>query len=273
MKLKPKTSGPDVGLTLRLTPLVPDAPPCESSIEGLYWFSDASGAFDATAEAAYLLPEGGAGPTLAVAKLLGETCDGEVTWTTSWMPQAIDGGAPGIWSDGPDMIVYPLETMTPGILSVSAELDGVTYGPIVLVVVRYECYCYYSAPTSAPTLAWRDFHTVFDASDVSGLTWTANPKAMDVAPTYGNFTATLSIKPGYSFPGSFSIRIGFTTNDPDFWDASISINGNQEFSIQQGDTMPVECTLFAAMTSISGYFPHDWPAGELTLEIECLGPP
>lgn len=28
MRLKPKISGPDVGLTLRLTPLVPEAPPC-----------------------------------------------------------------------------------------------------------------------------------------------------------------------------------------------------------------------------------------------------
>lgn len=140
--------GRDIALTVSLGGA---APGCVPEITGLYWFSDATGAFDTVAEAAYLLPEGGAGPTMATAKLVGETCGGEVTWATSWTPLAGSGGAPGIWSDGPDLIVYPLEDTTPGILSVSAELDGVIYGPIVLVITRYECY-YNAAPSNCPVV-------------------------------------------------------------------------------------------------------------------------
>lgn len=128
--------GRDIALTVSLGGA---APGCEPEITGLFWFSDASGAFDAEAEAAYLLPEGGAGPTIAAAKLLGETCGADITWATSWTPDDVDGEAPGIWSDGADLIVYPQADTKTGALSVTAATSGITYGPILLTIIRYSC--------------------------------------------------------------------------------------------------------------------------------------
>ena len=203
MKLKPKTSGPDVGLTLRMTPLAPAEPPCEIAIEGLYWFSDASGAFDATAEAAYLLPEGGAGPTLAVAKLLGETCDGEVTWMTSWTPQAPNGHGPGAWHSGPDFVVYPLETTVPGILSVSAELDGVTHGPIVLILMRYVCYGYGSGGAIC--------------SELTDINWNGGGKSVSESGSGWSHSGTISgtFPPGTTFDWTF-VWTGSPSESPAF---------------------------------------------------------
>ena len=209
MKLKPKTSGPDVGLTLRMTPLAPAEPPCEIAIDGLYWFSDASGAFDATAEASYLLPEGGAGPTLAVAKLLGETCDGEVNWSTSWTPQDVGGGAPGIWSDGSDLIVYPLEDTTPGILSVSSTIDGIEYGPIALVLVRYACYGYGSGAASCASL--------------TGINWDSGGRVVYESGSGWSHTGTISgtFPPGTTFAWTFAWT-GSPSNSPSFSESGAS---------------------------------------------------
>lgn len=170
-KLKAKTAGPSVGLTLRLTPLAPAAEPCAPDITGLFWFSDASGAFDAQAEAAYLLPEGGAGPILAAAKLVGETCDGEVTWTTSWTPQAPGGHGPVARHDGPDFVAYPADDTAPGILSVSAELDGVTHGPIILILMRYVCYGYGSGGASCSGLTGISWENGSKTASESGSSW------------------------------------------------------------------------------------------------------
>ncbi|MFO1421173.1 MAG: hypothetical protein U1F59_09645 [Candidatus Competibacteraceae bacterium] len=184
--------GRDIALTVSLGGA---APGCVSEITGLYWFSDATAAFDTVAEAAYLLPEGGAGPTLATAKLVGETCGGEVTWATSWTPLAGSGGAPGIWSDGPDLIVYPLEDTTPGILSVSATLAGIEWGPIALVLIRYECYGYGSG-SNCPTVSSIAWETGSKSVSNSGSGWS------HTGTITGNFPAGTTFSWAFNWTGS-----------------------------------------------------------------------
>lgn len=143
--------GRDAGLRLTLQPTaeacaeVVPAVECETAVTGLYWFSDASGLFDQEVEAAYLLTEGAAGPVLGVAGLVGEDCRLPVTWTTVWTPASGTGGDPGTLEDGARLVVYPLAATAPGVLEVTAEHGGQSYGPILLTVIRYACYAY-SAP-------------------------------------------------------------------------------------------------------------------------------
>ena len=46
---------------------------------------------------------------------------------------------------GARLVVYPLAATAPGVLEVTAEHGGQSYGPILLTVIRYACYAY-SAP-------------------------------------------------------------------------------------------------------------------------------
>lgn len=146
---KVKAPGRAIELTVPLGPPATEAaepiPDCEPSITGLYWFSDASGLFDQEVEASYLLTEGAAGPVLGVAGLVGEDCRLPVTWTTDWTPASGSGGDPGYFEDGARLVVYPLSGTVPGVLEVTAEHGGQSYGPILLTVLRYSCYAY-SAP-------------------------------------------------------------------------------------------------------------------------------
>lgn len=133
--------GRDAGLNLRLRPLepCPEPEPCVPRVTGLFWFSEASGGFAAPVEAAYLLPDGAAGPVLAVAALTGETCGEPIAWATVWTPETEDGGPPGVYEDGARLIVYPLADTAPGLLEVVATHRRQSYGPILLSVLRYEC--------------------------------------------------------------------------------------------------------------------------------------
>lgn len=119
---------------------------CTPDPTGLYWFSDATGDFTEIAEAAYVLPipadpetpTDTVSATLGVARVLGETC-GEVTWTAVWTPYVEDGGAPGWREDGPELQVYPLPDTAPGVLSVTAQSAGRTFGPITLTLALLDC--------------------------------------------------------------------------------------------------------------------------------------
>lgn len=133
----------NLGVTYQMTKLPPIAPPCVPDALQLVWFTDADGTFSETTEAAYLLPEPdlAAGPVLAVAGILGETCGATVQWITEWTPE-VDGGAPGLFPDGQRLVVWPQAGAGPGLLTVRALVAGKSYGPIVLTVLRYECVCY-----------------------------------------------------------------------------------------------------------------------------------
>lgn len=150
---KVKAPGRAIELTVPLGPPATETPEpipdCEPAITGLFWFSDASGQHDQEVEAAYLLAEGAAGPVLGVAGLVGEDCRLPVTWTTDWTPASGSGGDPGYFEDGARLVVYPLADTVPGVLEVSADHDGESYGPILLTVIRYACYAY-SSPTATP---------------------------------------------------------------------------------------------------------------------------
>lgn len=157
--------GKDAGLALTLQPLaeacaeVVEQTPCEPAIDGLYWFSDSTGLYDQDVEAAYLLAEGAAGPALSVAKLVGEPCDLPVTWAMDWTPASGTGGDPGYLEDGASLIVYPLEDTAPGVLEVTAEHGGQSYGPILLTVIANECY--YEPCADEPCVP-----------NITGLLWT-----------------------------------------------------------------------------------------------------
>jgi hypothetical protein len=141
-------AGKNAGLKLALAPLTECVEPVETTVEtcavaidGLYWFSDESGGFDATVEAAYLLPESqSAGPVLAIAKLTGELCDEAITWSTEWTPDESEGPAPATLEDSAHLIVYPTANTAIGVLEVTAECDGEAHGPILLSIIQYVCY-------------------------------------------------------------------------------------------------------------------------------------
>lgn len=141
--LKP-AAGRSIGVTYKMVRLPAEAAPCVPTALQLAWFADGAGTFSETAEAAYLLPgdEGGAGPVLAVAGILGETCGAPVQWITAWSPE-VSGGEPGVLEDGTRLVVWPKPGSGPGLLTVRAFIAGKSYGPIALTVLRYECAGYY----------------------------------------------------------------------------------------------------------------------------------
>ena len=180
--LTPATSR-DVSLKLKMNRLPPATPPCQPDALKLVWFTDAAGTFSETAEAAYLLPEGdgAAGPVLAVAGLLGETCGADVFWASQWTPASGTGGAPGLFQDGNRLVVWPKEGTVPGLLTLKATANNITYGPIALTIDRYAClnYCYCgdaSTPFDIDPLTWSDGTTAITETntwDNPGVTHTS----------------------------------------------------------------------------------------------------
>lgn len=167
------TPGRDIKLTLALQPqppipplstppsVEPGDPPavCIADIDGLFWLTDADGTFSETAEVAYLLPspDQAAGPVLAVAGIIGETCGAVADWQTAWTPASGSGGDPGVVEDGNRLVIWPKADTEPGVLTVTGRIHGHRYGPISLTVLRYECTCYGSgsgATTGTDTFAF-----------------------------------------------------------------------------------------------------------------------
>lgn len=136
--------GVNAGLKLTLQPSVVAAVPCKPAPTGLFWFSDLTGEFSESAEAAFVLPLAGdppaadtVAPILAVARVLGETCDA-VTWRTTWTPDD-EGDPPGLAEVGADLLVYPTATTGPGVLTVRAECGWQSFGPISLALALKHC--------------------------------------------------------------------------------------------------------------------------------------
>lgn len=132
----------------------PACPECEISVDGLYW-QDMSesfdviiqykGPFDITSDITEYVEDSGGGTLRPVgfwmhaAKLVGELCGNEVTWNFVWPPLC---SAPRAWIDGPYCVLIPglyddsrnYAIASPGTLSVTATVAGVTYGPLHLII-------------------------------------------------------------------------------------------------------------------------------------------
>lgn len=272
--------GRDAGLKLTLQPAAEPAEPCaepepcEPAITGLFWFSDSTGLFDQDVEAAYLLAEGAAGPVLAVAALVGESCDLPVAWTKVWTPASGDGGDPGYLEDGARLIVYPLADTAPGVLEVTAEHGGQSYGPIMLTVLRYSCYCY---GYSDKTLAWFDAFSVFAASNPQAVTWQAGGKPCTPTSNSGQCNATLALRAGYELTAdTMRLRITYipTTSPEGPWEFRFYLHTVEEsFYYYHTDPGQKIVTVPASYSQLSLYFPGDWVNGTLSLQVECYGPP
>lgn len=136
------------GRAIELTAALAGAPPCIPDPTGLFWFSETTGDFTEAAEAAYFIspepdPFDSAGPLIAVARVLGETCGG-VVWSWIWTPEPLPdpppegatlASAPAVLEDGASLLIYPAPGYGAGELAVSAECAGRAFGPILLVLL------------------------------------------------------------------------------------------------------------------------------------------
>lgn len=197
------TAGRDIKLTLALQPqpptpplnAQPDADPaspvvCIPDIEGLFWLTDADGTFSATAEVAYLLPapDQAAGPVLAVAGLIGESCGALADWQTGWTPASGSGGNPGVFEDGNRLLVWPKTGTEPGLLTVTATVNQKKYGPISLTVLRYECACYGSGgSTGSDVFAFDPLRWNTGLADESRITGFGAPSSSYTATVTGSW--------------------------------------------------------------------------------------
>ena len=179
--LKP-AAGRAMGVTYKMVKLPAEAAPCVPTALQLVWFTDAAGTFSETSEAAYLLPlpDLAAGPVLAVAGVLGETCGAPIQWITAWAPEGTDG-EPGLFEDGNRLVVWPKPGCGPGLLTVWAHIAGRKYGPINLTVLRYQCAGYgyeygYLSFSLDPLTWWETGGTAIEFTntrDNPGVTQTA----------------------------------------------------------------------------------------------------
>ena len=136
------------GRAIELTAALAGAPPCIPDPTGLFWFSETTGDFTEAAEAAYFIspepdPFDSAGPLIAVARVLGETCGG-VVWSWIWTPEPLPdpppegatlASAPAVLEDGASLLIYPAPGYGAGDLSVTAECAGQSLGPILLTLL------------------------------------------------------------------------------------------------------------------------------------------
>lgn len=133
-----------MSVTVPLSPVGADPVPCESAVTGLFWYRD--GAYTESLQTALLFESGAVNPKLTTARLLGETCDQDITWSAIW--ESADGGddgAPLVYPLGADLDVVAAANTVAGLLTVRATFGGTTFGPIDLLLLPgcQPCYCYY----------------------------------------------------------------------------------------------------------------------------------
>ena len=140
---------------------------CVPSPEGLYWFRD--GVYSETLQTALFFGDGAVNPKLTTARLLGELCDQTVVWSAIWEnADGGDDGAPLVYPLGADLDVVAALDTKEGLLTVRAEVDGVGYGPIDLLLMQgcYSNYSYYGG--SACSLNFTSFYQAFSLVSQSG---------------------------------------------------------------------------------------------------------
>lgn len=228
---KVKTPGREIALKVPLGPsAAAPIPICEPAISGLYWVSDESGQYDQDVEAAFLLDMGAAGPTLAVAGLVGEDCRLPVTWTKVWTPASGTGGEPGTLEDGARLIVYPLADTAPGALEVSAEHDGQTYGPILLTVLRYACYAYsYTSECFGMTVTGLEWNSPYSGTQGEAyvIPYQTRTVTASLIGELSGGTVTWVIETEY---GMRVDNVSMSPHSPDF-SADISISASENYSV------------------------------------------
>ena len=144
-----------------------EATECVPSLEGLYWFRD--GVYSETLQTALFFGDGAVNPKLTTARLLGELCDQTVVWSAIWEnADGGDDGAPLVYPLGADLDVVAALDTKEGLLTVRAEVDGVGYGPIDLLLMQgcYSNYSYYGG--SACSLNFTSFYQAFSLVSQSG---------------------------------------------------------------------------------------------------------
>jgi hypothetical protein len=88
--------------------------------------------------------------------------------------------------DGALLEVYPLADTVPGVLEVTAEHDGNTYGPILLTVIKYACYYTPCPPPASNISGWLRLPDAYAYASYSGnpLQWYGtNDGSIGVAPS------------------------------------------------------------------------------------------
>lgn len=130
--------GRDIALSI---PLAPARLPCRAAIDGLRWYRD--GGYRDTLQTA-LLFDGAVNPKLTTARLLGETCGLDISWSAIWEnADGGDDGAPLVYPLGADLdVVAALDTKS-GLLTVRAKVGVLMYGPIDLLLLPGCAAVYY----------------------------------------------------------------------------------------------------------------------------------
>lgn len=130
-------------MTVPMVPTQPSIASCEPDVTGLFWFRD--GDYTDSLQTALLFEAGAVNPKLTTARLLGETCNQEVSWSAIWEnADGGDDGAPLVYPLGADLDIVAAADTVAGLLTVRATFGGTTYGPIDLLLLPgcESCYCY-----------------------------------------------------------------------------------------------------------------------------------
>lgn len=101
---------PDLGLTLRLQPLVVEptqalCTPCDPAIGGVGWWDSEASAYCAETVVGLLIDERPSGPWGWEARVTGELCACVVDWSTEWTPVVEGAAAPRITVAGASFCV------------------------------------------------------------------------------------------------------------------------------------------------------------------------
>lgn len=237
------------------TPVECEQTICGPAIIGLYWF--AAGEYASTEQTAVIDADD---PALAVAKIVGEICGAEVVWSAIWEDsEAGEAGPPVVTPDGQALLVAADAETLPGTLTVSATVDGVSYGPITLTLST-------ASGGGACALNWTALSSLATVDDKSGwLTW-ADPILISAGETFAlvKFQVTGEIcLPGY-------VRVS-SNHDIDILNIYIDLGDDSPSSfvsmpMQAGQTLIFETTYPINKIDVS-YTNEELDASELSVDL------
>ena len=252
--------GREIGMTVPMapaaaTPVECEQTVCEPAITGLYWF--AAGEYATTEQTAVIDADNAA---LAVAKIVGETCDAEVVWSAIWEDsEAGESGPPVVTPDGQALVVAADPETIAGTLTVSATIDGATHGPITLTLSA-------ASGGGSCALNWTALSSLATVDDKSGwLTW-ADPILVNAGETFAlvKFQVTgETCLPGY-------VRVS-SNHDIDILNIHIDLGDDSPSSfvsmpMQAGQTLIFGTTYPINKIDVS-YTNEELDASELSVDL------